>query len=115
MPLAKSTRAEPLEEDEQFGLGNDAVSLKVKGPQKLLGLLEGVPSGLVKLNVEFVKEGMQLVDIEGPAAIVVKDIKSLVDEHLENIVVQFCHVFKAFINCYYLISYNVNLYFKNND
>ena len=92
MPLAKSTRAEPLEEDEQFGLGNDAVSLKVKGPQKLLGLLEGVPSGLVKLNVEFVKEGMQLVDIEGATAIIVVQVEGLIDEHLQDSVVQSCHI-----------------------
>ena len=110
--LVESSRAQSLEEHEKFRFGDDPILIEVKGLEESLGFLSSEPFRLVHLHVKLVEEGVQLFDIEGPAAIVVKDIKSLVDEHLENIVVQFCHVFKAFINCYYLISYNVNLYFK---
>lgn len=92
MSLAEPTRTEAFEEDEQFRLGDNPVSLKVKGPQKLLGFLKGVPTGLVELDVKFIEEGVELVDIEGATAIIVIQIEGLIDEHSQDSVVQSCHI-----------------------
>ena len=102
--LVESSGAQSLEEHEKFRFGDDPVLIQVKGLEESLGFLSSKPFRLVELHIKLVQEGMQLFNIEGSAAIAVEDIKGLIDEHPENVVVQLCHFLKAFINYYYLIK-----------
>lgn len=85
--LVETPRAQSLKEHEKLRFGDDSVLIEVKGLKEGLGFLSGEPFRLIHLHVKLVEKGVQLFDIEGSTAITVKDIKSLVDEHPENIVI----------------------------
>ena len=88
MGLIEATRCESFEEEKEFRFGDDSVSLKIESLEILSGLLFSKSSGLIELNVELIEESMELADIERTTAIVVINIKGLIDEHLKSTVVE---------------------------
>ena len=86
--LLKPSRGQFLEEQEQLRLRNDSILFQIKSPHILPGLLRIEPPGLIKLPIELIQEGMQLVDIQSAVPVRIVEIEYLVDEHPENTVVQ---------------------------